>query len=961
LKCSSARGTRSRADTPEGFAGARATPPSVSPFLFRPTSPAYAFPVCSVTEAIRDSRLLVGRSRERNALDRLLADVRNGRSRTLVLRGDPGVGKTALLEYAAESASGLRVAGTIGAESDLELPFAALHQLCAPMLGGLGLLIERHRDALSSAFGLTAGDSPERFVVGVAALNLLAEHALRQPVLCVIDDAQWLDEASAHTLGFVARRLLAEPVGMLFATRHQSAALAGLEELEVRGLADDDARLLLATVIDGHLDDRARDRIVADTRGNPLALIEFTRGSSAAELAVGLDVAATGPLAGRIEQTFLARVRQLPPDSQRLLVVAAAEAVGDAAKVWRAADRLRIGRKAAVAPAEAGLLEIGAGVRFHHPLVRSAVYGAAPVSDLRAVHLALAAATDGERDPDRRAWHLAAAAAGPDERVAAELERAAARAEERGGLAAAAAFLERAVELTPGGEERARRLLAASRTQLAAGALQRARSLIDQVSPAPADPMARAETIYIDAALRFATGHGEDTPTVLVDAATAFWPLDRELARGTLLEALEAAQWAGHLSSSTVLSNVTAAAHTMSSSGEPKSTASLLLEGYAQQALAGYPAGVRWWRLGIEQNLREKQRQPAQWHGMVWNAAGHLLDFELMTAVARKWLRQVREHGALSKLGQAASAVAFSEMLSGRIEAAEALVRDALETATATGAPSMPGAEGINSLTILTWRGEERESRAQARAIRAGALAQGQGLGVTLVDFFMMKLELSLRHYDAARSHALSILERDPFAIGTMALGDIVETAVRAEDLEMAQTALARLTTRAEASGSAWGLGLLSRSRALLASDPELLFEESLEQLRRAGVVAEFARGLLLYGEWLRRQHRRRDARLRLRAAHEMFESMGAAAYQQRAALELLATGEHARTTASETRDRLTPQEQQVAEMAAEGESNAEIAAQLFLSQHTVAYHLRKVFVKLGVTKRIQLADALGA
>ena len=905
--------------------------------------------------------MLYGRSRECDALDQLLAAARSGHSGVLVLRGEPGMGKTALLLYAVRSASGFRVARAVGVESERELAFATLQQLCAPLLDALDELPDIQRDALQAAFGLRAAKPPARFLVGLAALSLCSAAGEEKPLLCVVDDAQWLDRESAQAVAFVARRLLADPVALLFATRELDGEFSGLPELIVGGLDDEDAHSLLKASMHAPVSERVRDRIVAETEGNPLALLELPRGLTPSQLAAGFTAPAPVSLSGRIEDSFQRRVEQLPVDAQRLVLVAAAEPVGEPTLVWDAARRLGVGSDAAAPAAAAGLLDIDSRVVFRHPLVRSAIYRAASSVERREVHRALAEATDRQLDPDRRAWHLAEAAQGPDEDVAAALERSAGRAEQRGGQAAAAAFLERSAELSVAPQRRAQRLLAAAGAQLAAGAYPQARALAEQGASQLVDPVGRARSLALEGAIRFADGRGGETPSLLLEAARALGDVDRRMARETLLAALEAALWAGQLTTGTTVFDVAEAARAMPAEDEDDSTANLLLRGYTEQFTNSYAAAVDWWRRAAEQDLTEVDEAPHQWQGMVWNATGQLLDFEAHAGAARKWLRQGRTHGALSTLGHAFNAVGWTELLSGRGNEVERWILNALEIAAATGAPSFPGAEGISRLALLSWSGREEEARQVAEAVMAGAFARGQGLGVSLAHFFLTKLELSLGRYDEARIHALAVFEQDPSYTGTMALGDIVEATVRDGDTESARAALARLSERAEASGAPWGLGLLARARALLAEDcdAEALYEQSLAQLARSGVATELARSRLLYGEWLRRHRRRRDARVQLRAAHAMFVAMDAEAWAKRAGVEVGATGERARPRVSETRDELTAQERHVAELAAAGESNAEIAAELFISRHTVAYHLRKVFVKLGISSRNQLARAL--
>src|SRR5262245_50283182 len=489
----------------------------------------------------------LGRATEREVLDGLLANVRAGQSAVRVIRGEAGIGKTALLRYAASHASGFRVAQVTSVEAEMELPFAGIHQLCAPLLDRLDALPQPQQDALNVALGLAPGDVPNRFLVGLAVLGLLAAAAEEQPLLCLVEDSQWLDDASGLILGFIARRLLAESVAIVVAVREPNTRndFDGLDELRLRGLAEEDARTLLTRAVPGRLDDRVRDRIVAETRGNPLALLDLPRSMTATELAGGFELLAAADLPRHLEDHYLQRTAELPEATQRLLLLAAAEPVGDATLVWRAAQGLGIERSS-IAPAEdAQLVEVGARVRFRHPLVRSAVYRAAIVSERRAAHSALAEATDPETDPDRRAWPRAHAAVGVDDQVAAELERSADRAQARGGAAAAAAFLARATELTPDPVERGRRALAAAQAKFDAAASDAALELLAAAELAPLDELQRARLERLRAEIAFARKRGADAPSLLLDAARRLEPLAPAMARETHLEAMAAAMFAG--------------------------------------------------------------------------------------------------------------------------------------------------------------------------------------------------------------------------------------------------------------------------------------------------------------------------------------------------------------------------------------------------------------------------------
>src|SRR4051794_30347717 len=546
----------------------------------------------SAALARRVPLMLRGRHAERAALNGLLDGARSGRSGVLVLRGEAGIGKTALLEQAIGSASEFRLVRAVGVESEMELAFAALHVLCAPVHEFVARLPGPQRSALEITFGLRGGTAPDRLLVALAALGLFSEAAQERPLLCVIDDAQWLDGASAQVLGFVARRLLAEPVVLVFAARQPAEALAGLPELLIEGLDDAEARKLLASVIAGRLNDRVVDQLVAEARGNPLALLELPRGLSPAQLAGGFGWPAALSLAGTIEQSFLQRLEALPENTQRLLLVAAAEPLGDPALLWRAAGRLGTTGTAREPAESAGLIEINGRVRFRHPLVRSAVYRAASAEQRRRVHRALAEATDAETDPDGRAWHLAEATAGPDEDVAAELERAAARAQARGGLAAAAAFLERAAALTPHPVRRAQRALAAAQTKYEAGALDDALALLATAQAGGVDDLQRARVDLLRAQIAFAARRGGDAPRLLLEAARGLEAVDADRARTTYLEAIEAARFAGRLARGADIVDVSRAALAGPAPRRPPRPTDLLLQGMATLPIDGHAAAA---------------------------------------------------------------------------------------------------------------------------------------------------------------------------------------------------------------------------------------------------------------------------------------------------------------------------------------------------------------------------------
>jgi DNA-binding CsgD family transcriptional regulator len=903
-------------------------------------------------------QVLRGRRDESEALDRLLASVRAGQSQVLVVRGEAGVGKSALLEYLVQSASGCRVARAAGIEYEMELAYAGLHQLCALMLGLRERLPGPQRDALETAFGLTSGPPPDRFVVGLAVLGLLAEVAEEQPLICVIDDAQWLDGTSALTLAFVARRLLAESVGLVFAQRQSSEVreLAGLPELLLGGLKERDAGALLDSAWPGRLDEQVRDRVIAESNGNPLALLELPRGLAPAELAGGFGLADMAPLADRIEQSFLRRLDSLSDDARRLLLLAAAEPVGDMTLLWRAAGGLGLGADAAASARAAGLIDLGALVRFRHPLVRSAVYQAAPDSDRREVHRALAEATDPASDPDRRAWHLARAASGLDESVADELERSAGRAQARGGIAAAAAFLERAVELTPDPHRRGRRALAAARAKLESGAPEAAQELLAAAEACPLDELQHAWLSRLRAEIVFALRRGSDAPPLLLDAAERLEVLDGESARETYLEALGAAIFAGRLNGRVGPREAAAAARGATPRGLQLRPTDLLLEGLATRYTDGYVAGAAPLRQALDAFGQDADEDEViRWFWLPWIVAGDLWDDEMWHELATRAVRLARESGALNVLPLALGYRAVVHLHAGEFAAASGLADEADAITEATGnAPAK-----YASLLLTAWRGVD-----EAGALEyfdwglENATSRGEGRGIGGWGYATAVLYNGLGRYEAALACAQQACEYDDLGLFGFSLVELVEAGARSGAHEDAAAALRQLEERTGAAGTDWALGTQAWSRALL-SDGEVadsLYREAIERLERSRIEVHLARAHLVYGEWLRRENRRVDARAHLRAAYEMFTRMGAQAFAERCRRELRATGETARIRTDETRGELTPQEAQIAQLAREGLSNPEIGAQLFISPRTVQYHLHKVFAKLEITSRNQLS-----
>jgi DNA-binding CsgD family transcriptional regulator len=910
-----------------------------------------------------DSQGFRDRFDERDTLAQLLRDARGGRSAVLVVRGEAGVGKSALIRSVAQQASGFRVVQIAGVESEMELPFAALHQLCSPMLTRVDRLPPPQKHALCVAFGLASGTTPDRFLVALGALTLLADVAEDKPLACFVDDAQWLDDASRQVLGFVARRLLAEPVALVFAVREPSidAELAGLPELLLGGLDSEDARALLATVIPGRLDERVQDRILAETRGNPLALLELPRGLTPAQLAGGFGLPDLLPLSGRIEESFLRRLQELPRDTRLLLLVAAAEPVGDAALMWRAATELGIPGTAVEPAARTGLLEVGAQVRFRHPLVRSAVYRSASDLERQNVHAALAAVTDPEIEPDRRAWHRAQATQGQDEDVAGELERSAGRAQARGGLAAAAAFLRRAADLTVEPGRRAERMLAAAQVNLQAGAFDAALGLVAAAEAGPLDELGRARVDLLRAEVAFAQNRGSDAPLLLLQAARKLETLDLRLARNTYLDAWAAALFAGPLATAGgSLLDVSRAVATAPDPRDLPLPCDLLLDGLALIFIEGRPAATPVLQRAIAAFASPKVsvEEVLRWGWLATRAANFLWDYDSCLDIAMRAVQLARDSGALEVLAAADNACGQTAAFGGDFAHAAQLIAEVDAVKEATRTRIAPHA----ALALAGIRGQEAEASELINGVITEATAAGQGTAVQYARWAYSVLMNGLGRYDDALAAAVEASEDTPeLSIAAWALSELAEAATRTGNAELAKSAVARLGEQTEGTDADWALGIHARSRALLGhgDDAERLYREAIERLGRTRLRPELARSQLLYGEWLRRAGRRVDARQQLREAHEAFVSMGADAFAQRAGHELLATGEKVRSRRSNARDELTPQEQHIARLARDGLTNPEIGAQLFLSPRTVEWHLRKVFSKLGINSRRELRSAL--
>ena len=903
---------------------------------------------------------LRGRASECATLDALVEDIRRGESRSLVLRGEAGIGKTALLEYLVESASEMTVLRAVGVESEMELAYASLHQLCGPLLDRLEGLPAPQREALRIVFGVTGGAPPDRFLVGLGVLSLLSEAAEGSPLLCVLDDAQWLDQASALTLAFVARRLLAERVGIVFAARDPGQALEQVSKLEVRGVRDGDARALLESAVPSKLDERVRDRIIAETHGNPLALLELPRGLTAAELALGFGLPESQALLGRIQESFVRRIVPLPEDTRLLLLIAAAEPVGDPLLLWGAAVRLRIAPTAAEAAGADGLLAIDERVTFRHPLVRSAVYGSASVEDRRTVHLALAEVTDREVDPDRRAWHLAAATTVPDEQVAAELERSAGRAQARGGASASAAFLKRSVALTLDPARRAERAVAAAQAHLQAGAFDEALRLVASADSASLTELGRAQAELLRGQIAFASNPGGEAPALLLKAARQFESLDTSLARETYLDAWLAAMFAGRFARAGTLQEVSRAALSAPEAASAPGPSDLMLEALSLLVIEGRAAAAP--RLSQAVSAFADGEiciaETLRWGYLATTAAHMLWDEESWHKMVLRQLESVREAGLLVHLPMYLQTLGIVTTVRGDFAMASSLIAEAEAIAEATGTRLARYA----AVLLAGLRGNEHEAAALIEVELRNASAGGQGLGIQVCQRVSALLYNGLGRYEQAWPAAqLASDEASELYVSAWALPELVEAAIRTGKTALAGGALDRLTEAASIGDSDWGLGVLARSRALLSegSLANELYLEAIERLSRTQLPPERARAHLVYGEWLRRESRRVDARVQLRTAYQLFVEIGMEAFAERARTELQATGEHVRRHTVETRDDLTAQERQIAELARDGLSNPEIGGRLFLSPRTVEWHLRHVFAKLEIRSRRELSNAL--
>ncbi|WP_081283387.1 helix-turn-helix transcriptional regulator [Mycobacterium asiaticum] len=906
---------------------------------------------------MRDNiRGLLGRRQEQQLLAGLLGGAREGHSGVLVVRGEPGIGKTALIEHLLEQASDFRVIRSAGAESEMELVHAGVQQVCAPLQELLGRLPKPQRLALEVALGVSESDgAPDRLLVGLALLTLLAEAGASRPTICVVDDAHWVDRASLQAIGFAARRLLADRVVMIFAARAPVAELADLPEMVLEGLSDSDARALLAALLPGRISDRMRDSIVAESRGNPLALLELHRSLDPTDLAGGYGLAHGKSIPGRIEHSFIEQFNELPAPTRTLCLIAAAEPTGQPTWLWSAAARLEIGVEAA-APAEtAGLLSIDGRILFRHPLVRSAIYSHAPLSERRRAHEALAAAISDA--PDHRAWHRAHSIAAPDEEVAAELLAVAEQARARGGIAAAAAFLAAAVDATPDRQQRVQLALQAAQAKLDAGSLDAAARLLDLASEGSEDESASVRADLIRAKLAWAARRGPDAPPLLLAAAQRLTGIDPALARDTYLEALMATLIVGRFFDPENPAGLVARAASRALATGRRDTVDLLMEGLIVRLTDGYVAAAPLLRTAIAEYVRETRSGTSdpRWHDVTNRICLDLFEQDAYDFLTSQQVEMQRATGELTLIASSLSTYAGLCVTRGDFAAAEAALQEVEILATATGTP--PHLSIVPYLAA--YRGEEKHCLESARVIIEGASDRGEGTEVSVTLYATAILHNGLSQYPKALAAARTGLEHDDVGMSSYLLTEAVEAAAYCGETDLATELFAQISERAQASGAETALGIAARSRALVgaSADPGADYRAAVEHLSRAPVVVYLARTHLVYGEWLRRVNRRADARTQLRRAYDLFEQMGAAGFAARARRELQATGEAVHKPVKGTAIGLTTQERQITRLARQGCTNSEIGAQLFISPRTVEWHLGRIFAKLGVSSRRELRN----
>lgn len=905
--------------------------------------------------------MLLGRHAECRRIEQLLGEAKAGSSGTLVVRGEAGIGKTALLEqlHTRSKEVGFRVETSTGIEAETQFAYAGLHQVCAPLIDHMPALPEPQQLALGVALGRNTGSAPDRFLVGLATLGLFSEAAEKSGLLCLVDDAQWLDPASAEVLAFVARRNGAERVAMVFGVRDDEAGgavFAGLPELRLRRLGDSDARLLLDSVIPAPLDEEVRERIIAEARGNPLALVELPSHTPPARLAGGFQQPELSDVSSRVQMEYRNRAHGLPEGSQVLLLLAAADPTGDPTLLRHAADHAGIAPDSAAPAESAGLIEIGTRVRFRHPLARSAVYRAAIPADRRRAHAALAAVTDPVSEPDRRAWHAAQATSGLDEHIAGELERSATRARARGGYAAAGAFLLRATQLTPDPAARAGRALEAAHAMYESGASSSAMDLLAAAEAGQLDAFQQVRVALLRAQISFHLSRDQSVPEMLLRAARDMASFDQDLAHETHLQALDAALVIGGPTWRTVAETALADS-SLADAGRP---ADRLLVGLSATMIRGFAEGVPPLRDALRSmcDANPSVVQPERFQPWLWLAARTavgILDDDLAYRLAETNVRSARTDGALTGLASALNFHANILALGGELTRAGEMAGRSIAISESTGGVPMRHAETI----VSAWRGDaDAVARLQELTLRDPGNSP-DGAEVALAAYATAVVHNARGEYEKAQRAATITCACVALSLSSVGLAELVEAATRAGDPHSAAQALEELSTRADACDTSWAHGLAARSRALTLSSPsaEPHYRAAIEHLELSRLTGEAARAHLVYGEWLRREGRRQDARGELRIAHDLLARIGADAFAARAAKELRATGEHPRRRTTSSTGELTAQELQVARQVTTGATSREVGAQLFLSPRTIEAHLRSIYRKLGITSRRELRE----
>jgi DNA-binding CsgD family transcriptional regulator len=904
----------------------------------------------------------LGRAQEKELLADVVESARSGASGVLVVRGDPGIGKSVLLDHVASKypeIPQIRVAGT---ETEAGLGFAALQLLLRPIITLLEHLPKPQRGALRTAFGLTEGSPSDLYLVGLATLNLVATAAAECGLLCLVDDAQWLDFESARVIAFVARRLQMDRVVLLISTRDSvdgsPSPFDGLEVLHLQGLPEQHAFELLTAEIGRPIDQPVADLFIARTGANPLALIELAGEIHMEGLDLNMNMNKPVAVSARLEAHFLGKVQTLAADSQVFALIAAAETEDDPTTLWKAAGGLGLSPDASHDVIESGLLQVNPTIRFRHPLIRSAIYNGASEAERRRVHEAIAMAIDPEAEPDRQAWHRAASIVRPDDELAEALDLSAARARSRGGWSAEADFLLRAAELTMERPRRASRMVSAASAALTAGMPQRAEALLDRAEAGSDEPKTRARALRIRGAVLRESRPSEAVP-VLLAAAKASQRFDGRLARDCLLEAFEAEFMArANRNDATDLDIALAAAATPLTDPAGASAGDFLLDGFAARATGHYADAARLFRQAVSIALSDDllADHAPRLALLVGAAANDIWDWDTRATVLEKLAHGLRSRGALASLRACLLALSDAETQLGHFTTAEALLVEAADITHSLGVPLDSRAFDV---PLLAWKGDDLRF-ASAAALE---IAAQRGIGsMTQIAYRAATLrDISVGQYEYAVAAGMIVFNDDGPSQGNHVLPDLVEAGARSGNTDIARAALERLNVRALASGAPLALGLLARSQAIMTDGDaaDALYRESIDYISSTPIRTELGRSHLLFGEWLRRKRRREDARGHLRIADDMFTAMGANAFARRAQSELEATGEHPRKRGTGFNTDLTPQETRIARFAADGHTNAEIASELFLSTSTVDYHLGKVFRKLAVNSRRQLRRVL--